>query len=274
MTKSQTTEIEDRKPLRARSALGSHGAFLASVLVAATISACGGGVPFPGLEADEIFNLGMQAYDAENWNEAIKAFERVLITPGFTRAPEARMFMARSYFGDEKFILSRSEFQRVLDRYPADTVAPHASLGVCEAYAQASPILQRDQTPTQNAWQSCGNVARDYAGTLVGLEAAAIQLEMYDKLGEADYRRGKHYLKRGLLDSALIFYEDVLSQFGDSKWAPWAMHDIIVIFERFGYEADATEYRRRLKETYPDSEAAKLLGGDGGGDLSGGIGEP
>jgi outer membrane protein assembly factor BamD len=243
-----------------------------SALVSAGVSACGGGLPFPGMEGDEVFNLGLQAYQDGNWSEAIKAFERVLVTPGFTRNPEARMYMARAYFGDEKYILARSEFQRVLDRYPADTVAPHASLGVCEAYAKASPILQRDQTPTENAWQSCGNVARDYAGTLVGLRAAEVQLEMYDKLAEADYARGKHYFKRRLYDSALIFYEDVLSKFPDSRWAPWALFDIIKTFEKIGYEVDAIEYRRRLLETYPDSEAAKAVSGtaEGGGTDAGG----
>jgi outer membrane protein assembly factor BamD len=269
--RSETTDAEDARssrPGKPRSALPFHSVILVWAALATVVAGCGGGVPFPGLDADEIFNLGVQAYESGDWTAAIKAFERVLITPGFTRAPEARLYMAKSYFGDEKFILSRSEYQRVLDRYPADTVAPHASLGVCEAYAKASPILQRDQTPTRNAWQSCGNVARDYAGTLVGLHAAEIQLTMYNKLAEADYVRGKHYFRRRLYDSALIFFEDVLKNYPDSEWAPWAMHDIIQAFEKIGYEADAEEYRRRLKQTYPDSEAAKSLSGtaeDAGG---------
>jgi len=258
MMTSQNTQFDIRDGL---SALRRRSAVLLFAVAGVVVSACGGGAAFPGLEADEIFNLGLQSYQAEQWTEAITAFESVLRIPGFTRAPEARMYMAKAYFGDEKFILSRSEYQRVLDRYPADTVAPHASLGVCEAYSHASPILQRDQTPTENAWQSCGNVAGDYAGTLVGLRAAELQLEMYDKLAEADYVRGKHYFKRGLFDSALIFFEDVLSKFSDSQWAPWAMNDIILTFERIGYDADAVEYRERLLSTYPESEAAKLHSG-------------
>lgn len=268
------TRPQARPQTRRQTRSSSGGGRLRSALTvacwtaaSAVVSACGGGIPFPGLDADEIFNLGLQAYQAENWGDAIRAFERVLITPGFTRAPEARIYTARSYFGKGKFILARSEFQRVLDRYPADTVAPHASLGVCEAFSKASPILQRDQSPTRNAWQSCGNVARDYAGTLVGLRAAELQLAMYDKLAEADFRRGKHYFKRNLFDSALIFYEDVLNNFPDSQWAPWAMHDIILTFEEIGYDADAEEYRERLIRSYPDSEAAKAIAGEveGGG---------
>ena len=96
---------------------------------------------------------------------------------------------------------------------------------------------------------------------------AEIQLSMYNKLAEADYSRGKHYFKRGLYDSALIFFEDVLEGFPDSEWAPWSMHEIILTFERIGYDTDAAEYRRRLIQNYPDSEAAKLYSGatEGGG---------
>ena len=259
MTNDKTTKIDNRTT---RSAHGRGRRAGGWVALSVLLSACGGGNAFSEITPDEIFNIGLQAYQAEQWSDAIDAFESVLLTPAFTRAPEARLYMAKAYYGDEKFILARSEYQRVLDRYPADTVAPHASLGVCEAFAMASPILQRDQTATQNAWQNCSNVARDYAGTLVGLRAAELQLGMYDKLAEADYLRGKHYYKRGLYDSALIFFEDVIEQFPDSEWAPWAMYEMTITFDRIGYTVDAEEFRQRLTTTYPSSEAAKLVGGN------------
>jgi len=258
---------------------------LVAALVAVLLSACGGQIPYEGVPPDEIFNIGLQHYEQENWEEGIAAFERVLIAPGFSRAPEARIYIARSYFNAEQYILARSEFQRILDRYPADTIAPHASLGVCRSYARASPIVQRDQTPTRNAWQQCGNVARDYAGTRVGVEAARVQLQMYEKLAEADYKRGQHYMRRGLYDSAIIYYEDVLAKYPDSDWAPWAIYRIIEAFEEIGYVVDAEQYRERLLEEFPDSEPADLIsgvaiegdgaaGGDdnGGGDGDGGDG--
>jgi len=250
---------------------------LTAALSAVLISACGGGIPYQGVPPEEIFNIGLQHYEQENWNDAITAFERVMVSPGFSRAPEARIYIARSYFNDEKFILARSEFQRVLDRYPADTIAPHASLGVCRSYAGASPVVQRDQTPTRNAWQQCGNVARDYAGTRIGVQAAAIQLEMYNKLALNDYTRGQHYFRRGLYDSAIIYYEDVLANYPDSEWAPWAMYRIILAFEEIGYQVDADQYRERLLQTYPDSEPAQMVSGatvedDGGGNDDGGAG--
>jgi outer membrane protein assembly factor BamD len=241
----------------------SRRACLVSVLF--TLAGCGGGLPYPGLQSDEVYNLGLQAFEAEDWDEAIRAFEYALLIPGFARAPEARVYTARAQFAKERFILARSEFQRVLDRYPGDTVAPHASLGVCESYAAMAPIPQRDQSPTQSAWATCGQVARDYAGTIVGLRAAEVQSGMYDQLAEADYAIGEHYFKRRLWDSAIIYYEEVIEQYPDSEWAPWSLYKMILAFERIGYEQDAQLYRERLLQSYPESEPAKLVSGEGVG---------
>ena len=56
--------------------------------------ACGGGLPYPGVTADEVFNIGRQALQDENWNEAIKAFDHVLIMSAFARSAEARYYLA------------------------------------------------------------------------------------------------------------------------------------------------------------------------------------
>lgn len=236
--------------------------WVVSCVLVVALSACGGGLPFPGLESEEVYNLGLLAYAEEDWGEAMKAFEYALLIPGFAHAPEARLLTGRAYFARERYILARSEFQRVLDRYPTDTVAPHASLGVCESYAAIAPIPQRDQSPTQSAWATCGQVARDYAGTIIGLRAAEVQTGMYDRLALADFEVGEHYFKRRMFDSAIIYYEDVIAQYPDSQWAPWSMYKIVLAFERIGYQQDAQEYRERLERSYPESEPAKLIGGE------------
>ena len=66
--------------------------FLASL---ALFAACGGGLPYPGLTADEVYALALQAREQEDWDDAIRAFEFVLFSPGFNRAAEARLLLAQ-----------------------------------------------------------------------------------------------------------------------------------------------------------------------------------
>ena len=54
------------------------------------LAACGGELPFPGLTTQEIYALGVQAAQQEEWEEAVESFEYVLFSPGFNRAIEAR----------------------------------------------------------------------------------------------------------------------------------------------------------------------------------------
>ena len=231
--------------------------FLASGLF--VVGCAGAGQPFPGLTSEEVYALGLQAMEQEEWNEAIRAFESVLVTPGFNGAAEARLLLADARYASERYIESRSEYQRVIDRWPADTVAIRAALGVCRSLTALSPITQRDQAFTRQARLQCRQVAGDFAGTLMGLEAERLANEMTVKLAEQDYDTGLHYLKRGLPDSALLYFEQVVNEFPETEWAPWALYQMVEAFDRIGYRRDVESTRELLLAAYGDSEPAQLL---------------
>lgn len=220
---------------------------------------CGGGSAFTGMVADDVYELGLLAMAEEDWGKAERAFEAVLRTTGFDRTAEARLNLGRVLFARKDYILSRAEFQRVLDRYTADTTAPYASLGICESLAAESPRVERDQSSTAQAEVICAQVARDYAGTLIGLDAEALRAEMYDKMAEKEYTRGRYYQRRNFLDSAIQYYEGLIEDRPESKWVAWALYQLVVISERIGYDDDAEAFRQRLMGEFADSEPAKLL---------------
>lgn len=232
-------------------------------LILLALSACGGGIPYQGMTADEIYNLGLEAFRNEDWNDAIDALERAVLTPGLAQAPQARLYLGHANFEKERFIQAAAEYQRVLDRYGGDTVAVHAALGVCRSNAGLAMVPQRDQTFTRQARTACTQVARDYAGTLLALEAAEIRTEMHNRLAESDYLVGIHYFRRQGFDSANAYFQAVIDDYPDSKWAPWAMLKMIEAFDRIGYDSDATDLRVRLIREYPDSEPARVVSEEG-----------
>ncbi|RMH12535.1 MAG: outer membrane protein assembly factor BamD [Gemmatimonadetes bacterium] len=228
---------------------------------------CGGGVPFQGLAADEIYNLGVQAVERGDWGEAIKTLERALVTPGLTRPAQARVLLARAYFEEERYIEARAEYQRVLDRHSTDAAAViEASLGVCRSAAALTLEPTRDQTQTRSAEAVCGQVARQFAGTPAGLEAERLRQEMYDKLAEADYLVGLHYFKREAYIPATEYFEAVVEDHPESKWVPWALYQLWRSFSRVGFESDAKQAKDRLLAEFPDSEPARRVAeGNAGG---------
>ena len=227
------------------------------------LTACGRPLPFPGLNNDEVYALGVQEMEEARWSEAAEAFDFVLFSPSFSRAAEARLLLADAQYEQELYIESRGQYVRVIERWPADTVAVHAALGICRSLAALSPIPERDQTFTRQARLSCRQVAADFAGLVIGLTASRLADEMNLKLAEQDYDTGLHYFKRNLWDSALLYFEAVWTEYPDTEWAPWALYQMIEAFGAIGYQRDVETTRDVLLEDYPDSEPAQLLLEDG-----------
>ena len=228
-----------------------------------SLAACARSLPFPGLTPNEIYALGVQEMEQERWAEAAEAFEFVLFSPTFGRAAEARLLLADAQYEQELYIESRSQYIRVMDRWPADTVAVRAALGVCRSLASLSPIPERDQTFTRQARLACRQVAADFAGLVIGLTASRLADEMNLKLAEHDYETGRHYLKRNLNFSAILYFEGVWTEYPDTEWAPWALYQMIDAFGEVGYQRDVETTTGVLLEDYPDSEPARLLLEDG-----------
>ncbi len=212
------------------------------------------------MDAQEIYAHALQAYENEDWTEASRALERLLITyPSFPQRTEARLYLAHAYYGDGQYITAESEYRRMLTTSPGHELAPAASLGICKSFAGLSPKPERDQTDTQAAVRSCETTAADYGGTAEANEARQVRLSMLEKLAEKDYRRGEFYYRRNLIDSALIYYQAVADEYPETTWAPEALLRIVEANTRIGYDVEADRARDQLLTNYPDSPAAQAL---------------
>ena len=100
------------------------------------LGACASSSRFEGMDAPAIYALAQEEYANGDYGDAAETLDRLLLVfPTFEQAAEAYFMMAESYFLDEQFITSSSEFTRFLDRFPAHPRAPAAALGVCRSYS-------------------------------------------------------------------------------------------------------------------------------------------
>lgn len=242
------------------------------VAMAALLGGCASAQPFQGMDAEEVYRAGVEAYEAEDWDLAISAFERLLFSvPSFDRAPNARLQLARAFYNKEEYITAASEFSRFLDRYPTHELAPRASLGNCRAYVELSPIVQRDQTYTREAYRACRRTATEHAGTDAGREAVELRDRMHQKLARKVLIGGEFYLSRQMYDSAIIYFTDVVENYPETGVVPRALKGLVDANTAIGYRDEAEDARQRLLEEYPDSQAAQEVrevpadGDDGGG---------
>jgi outer membrane protein assembly factor BamD len=244
----------------------AHSKAMAVCLLGILLGGCASAPPYQGMSADQLFELGSQRFQDENWGKAAEVFERLVFSePAFPRIVEARMYMARAYYNKGDYITAVAEFTRILDRHPGHPLAPEASLGVCKSYAAQSPHVQRDQSATLYAWNSCFNTVSDFRNHPVAEEAGVIRDEMEAKLAEKVFIAGDFYFRRKFYHSGIIFFNDLLRQYPRNEWAAKALLRLYQSYSAMDWDTEAEEVRGRLLREFPDSDAARevrLEGGD------------
>ena len=231
------------------------------LLSLAFLGGCASTPKYQGLQSDELFEAGARGFDAGDWDKAVEVFERLLFAdPTYARLVEARMYLARAYYNKGEFITSISEFTRILDRHPGHALAQQASLGICQSYVAQSPDVQRDQTFTAQAWNSCQNTLTDFRGTEVAGDAEALRDEMEAKLAEKIFLAGEFYFRRKLYHSGIIYFNDVLDQYPRGQWASQSLLRLFQSYLSLDWDVEAEEVRQRLLREFPDSDAAKEIG--------------
>jgi outer membrane protein assembly factor BamD len=212
------------------------------------------------MDADALYGFAMERVEQEEWNDAIPSLERFLFSyPGDARQPEARMALGRAHFAKREFITSAAEFDRFLQRYPNHGLAPEASLERCRSYVELSPVSQRDQSYTERAVDACRETINEFPGLSVADSARTLQRQMIERLAEREYQDGFFYERRGLFDSAIIIYQDLVDFFPQTSWAPRGLHGLYRSYRAIRWDTEAEQVRDRLLLNYPDSPEAEIL---------------
>jgi outer membrane protein assembly factor BamD len=227
------------------------------------LTACGGSDQYQGLDAETLFRTAQTEYDEGDFDNAIEALERLMITYQTSeRMPEARYLLAQSYFAKGEYITARAEYERFLDRYVGNELSAAAALGMCRSLSELAPHPQRDQSFTIEAITICGNVIVDYAGSPESLQAAEIRESLRETMAEKEYLNANHYFRRKQYDPAIKYFEFVVNLYPESDFAPQALLGLYRANEEIGYDDLAQEARERLLREYPESEAADEVRAD------------
>lgn len=243
--------MTNRSPIR-RTALG--------VLALLVLSGCAVFRSPPPLTPDRAYDEGMRAHEAGRHGRAAELLSQfVLVSAGDARQRDALMALARSRMATREHLAAASDFLRVVTEFPRDPAAVEARFGICEAYYRLSPRAQLDQQHTFSALTYCESYAELYPQTPEAAQALAWIGEMRETLARKAYLNGMFYFRRGMLDSSVIYFNEVLDGFADTSYGPPALGMLVQAYDRLGYREDAEAARERLRREFPQSpEAAQL----------------
>lgn len=241
----------------------------ASLLLGLLLSTgCAGRQANPAtLAPDTLYAQATTAFEAKNYGRAIRLLD-VFVQQhvGDPRAPQARLYLAQSEAARKNYLTAATHYQRLVTDFPSSPLALDARFGMCEAYYRLSPRPALDQEYTLGAIAHCESLAQYYPSTPQAATATGYVADMRVKLAQKAYDNGMFYLKRRLYDAAVVYFNEVLTDFAQTGVAPAALQRLAETYTRVGYVEEAAEARARLLRDYPDSpEAAAVRVADGSG---------
>ena len=212
------------------------------------------------LTPDELYTRANTAYEAREFARAIPlldAFAQQHV--GDPRAPEARLKLGRAHVERKEYITAATHFQRLVNDYPASPLQLDARFGICEAYNLLSPRPALDQEYTQTALLHCESISQYYPGTPQAAQAAQLVATLRFKLAQKVLQAGEFYFKRKAYDAAVVYFQEVVTEFPQTTVAPTALKQLFEAYTLIGYVEEAQQAKDKLLKDYPDSPEAQAL---------------
>ena len=211
-------------------------------------------------------------------SKAVLQYEQLLSEfPKPEVAEQAKFNLAGCRMELEEYDLARREFEVFIDSYPRSELVDDAMYMIGLTYLEQAARPERDQTQTLEALSELELLIREYPNTDLREAAQERIAECKSRLAEKDYLNGELYLRLGYYSSAHVYFDSVISQYGDTSWAGRALLGKGIAFEGQNQPEKARQVFRQVLDEFPSGGVAQQaarrleeLGGESngrGGDL-------
>jgi outer membrane protein assembly factor BamD len=204
----------------------------------------------------EQLKVGMDLFEAKEYKQAIREFEKLLKAyPRARQAPEAQFKIAECYKAQGALYRAFKEYQVVIDKYPFSELSSEIvrrqydiGLELLEGQGKGSSFLKAISGSEYN---------------VVDVFKTVIKNAPYgDLAAPAQYKIGLYLLEKRLYQEARDELEKVVNDYPDSEWAKAAKYQIAVTDAQrsSGAEYDqkitqaAVEEFKDFVENYPEAE--------------------
>lgn len=200
---------------------------LISILIMLFVG-CAGKQPKLNLTIEQRFNRGLEFFENEKYYNAQQEFQLVIISGSHTEfGDDAQFYLGESYFKNKEYILAISEYERLARNMKYSEYVEKARWRICQAYVKESPKFFHDQENTRKALQKLQEFIDEYPNSEYNDDAKETIKSLRNKLAKKMYNSGELYIKLRTYDSAIITFEDLLTNYYDTEYAEQAHIGII-----------------------------------------------
>lgn len=210
---------------------------------------------------EEVYFNALKLFNDKDYREAMQLFDIILLQyPASKYADDAQFYISEINFFDEKYILAAFNYQKLIRNYPASDYVKIAfyKAALCNYYL--SPSYDRDQRYTYEAIKSFQEFQMLYPSDSLSFEAEKKIMELRNKLANREFFTAELYRKIDSPISSIIYYDEVIKKYSDTKfYEPAFFGKIQTLFEIGKYE-QLKSIIQLYKSQFPNSSNyAKVL---------------
>lgn len=202
-----------------------------------------------------LYEAGMIRYGQEDWVNAIAAFEKLTfdLPTRDTLLSRAHWYLGHARRENNERLLAAQSFIRLSELFPDDTLADDALYWSGRSYRE---LWRKPQLDPQY-----GILGQAQFRLLQGIfpdspyaDSAKVELERLDEwFATKDFESGMFYTRRRAYDSAIIYFQDVVTNWPNTDRARQAMLQLVQIYRlpQINYAEDAVEVCAALRAGFP-----------------------
>ncbi|WP_337866514.1 outer membrane protein assembly factor BamD [Ignavibacterium sp.] len=226
------------------------------ILIALTgliITSCSSSLDTTNLTAEERLAYSIKLYENEDYQEAAKEFEALLLQfPGSAVSDDAQYYLGMTRFKRGEYIIAAYEFSKLIKGMPTSEFVPQSQFMLAECYYQLSPDYSLDQKYTKKAIEEFQVFIDFFPLDSKVAEAEKKIDELNDKLARKEYDTAVIYEKMEYTKAALEYYENVMEIYHDTKYAPLAHYNKINLLVSKNRNQEALDAANSFLKKYPN----------------------
>lgn len=216
-------------------------------------------------DENALFQASLREFEQRRWDNAIAGFEKLTLELAARdpKLPAAFYYLGLAHERRKQHLLAAQSFTRLVESAPGDTLADDALLAAARAYRRLWRKPDLDAQYGTTALETLRTMKSLFPTSSLTPEADRLTAELLEMFARKDFETGMHYYRRRAFDSGLIYFNDVVRNYPETRTARQAWVRIVqsYLHPSMRYAEDAALACGTARQRYPDdAELARVCG--------------
>jgi len=221
---------------------------------------CGSAFDATGKPPREIFEHAVAAFIDGDLFEAQRLFDIIRLQyPASEYAPEAQFYLAEISFRRQEYVVASFNYSMMRRQYPTHPRAKEALYKAALCYVELAPPFDRDQDYTRKAITALQDFIREYPQDSLSQVAQQQIRQLRNRLAQREFSIAEQYRVLGSPQSALIYYDAVIEDYGDSDFIEPAFVGKIEVLLELGRYDEALSACVLYRQLFPNGSQKERI---------------